>query len=151
MFRYIVVICAVGYAFLSFIRSGSDASVSFPMTRISGTTPVKELPMAKKIRVFLFTGTEWCPACKHLDGNVIEKEEWKDFAKKELVFRAVDIPADRSAAVESDLRLVRQFEIKSFPTMVVLDAQYKELSRQVGSGPPVENYKAWIRQHASYY
>ena len=32
-----------------------------------------------------------------------------------------------------------------------IDAQYKELSRQVGSGPPVENYKAWIRQHASYY
>jgi hypothetical protein len=35
--------------------------------------------------------------------------------------------------------------------MVVLDRGGKELSRQVGSGPPVENYKDWIRRHSAYY
>jgi len=35
--------------------------------------------------------------------------------------------------------------------VLVLDENYEELSRQVGSGPPVENWKAWIRGHEKIY
>jgi|GEM_PF-5396678 len=31
--------------------------------------------------------------------------------------------------------------------MLVLDSENNELSRQVGAGPPVENFKVWIRGH----
>ena len=51
MMRLLAVL-VVGYTLFSFFGGGSEASVSFPMARISGTTPVKEVPMAKKIRVY---------------------------------------------------------------------------------------------------
>jgi len=143
-------VAVAALAFL-FLRGQSGGKVDFPTRLVSGSTPVETLPAEKKIRVLLFTGTEWCPACVHLDGSVIATPAWKEFASREIQFRAVNIPADRSKAPESDLRLARQYNVRGYPTMLVLNAENDELSRQVGSGAPVENYKAWIRQHGKFY
>ena len=105
----------------------------------------------KRIRVILFTGTEWCPACSHLDSSVIATPAWEEFSRGELNFQKVDVPADRSRLSEADQALISRYHVRGYPTMVVLDRSGKELSRQVGSGPPVENYKDWIRRHAEYY
>ena len=134
-----------------YFQGNSSGKVDFPSGVISSSTPVKTLSAEQKIRVVLFTGTEWCPACRDLDGNVITSPAWKEFAAKEIRFQSVNIPADQSKAKPNDLRLVDLYGVRGFPTMVVLDGAGKELSRQVGSGAPVENYKEWIRQHASHY
>ncbi|MBL9153741.1 MAG: thioredoxin family protein [Verrucomicrobiales bacterium] len=147
-----LILCALGALLLSIIKGGrGGGEVDFPMIQINQVTPTSLQPENKKIRVVLFTGTEWCGACQHLDSTVIGTAAWQDFAKKELRFRVVDIPADRSKASQSDLRLAQQFGVRGYPTMVVMDAQNEELSRQVGSGAPVENYKAWIRKHSQFY
>ncbi|MBP6784387.1 MAG: hypothetical protein KA152_11405, partial [Verrucomicrobiales bacterium] len=54
-----------------YFQGNSSGKVDFPSGVISSSTPVKTLSAEQKIRVVLFTGTEWCPACRDLDGNVI--------------------------------------------------------------------------------
>jgi thiol:disulfide interchange protein len=145
LFIAVVVVCYQAFG------PGQGGKVDFPRVVISTPTPVKATPPAEKIRVILFTGTEWCPACKHLDSSVITNPAWREFAAQEIRFLSVDIPADRSRAKPNDLTMVSTYGVSAYPTMVVLDAAGKELSRQVGSGAPVENYKEWIRRHASFY
>jgi thiol-disulfide isomerase/thioredoxin len=150
MGKFIIVV-AIAALLFAISRGNSGGKIEFPMRLVQGTTPVKTLPTDKKVRVILFTGTEWCPACVHLDGSVIATPAWKEFASKEIRFRAINIPADRSKASANDLKMAQQYNIRGYPTMLVLDSANEELSRQVGAGAPVENYKAWIRQHAQFY
>lgn len=130
---------------------GSGGKEAMSRFVISEPTPVQNVPGNQRVRVILFTGTEWCPACVQLDSGVIATKEWADFQRAEIAFQKVDVPADRSRLKEGDQLLISKFSVSSYPTMVVLDAKGKELSRQVGSGPPVENYKDWIRRHRRYY
>ncbi|MCB1236241.1 MAG: thioredoxin family protein [Verrucomicrobiae bacterium] len=142
----------IGLVAFSLFRGGKGkSSVPFPNAVISEATPVQEVPAENRIRVVLFTGTEWCPACQHLDRSVIKTERWREFAANEILFEVFDIPADRSAVTDEARTMMNQYNIRAFPTMLVLDRQNEILSQQVGSGPPVENYKKWIRDHASFY
>ncbi len=133
------------------LKGGGERGVAFPRVVISTPTAVTETPATDRIRVLLFTGTEWCPACMNLESSVISTPAWKEFAAKEIRFLSVNIPADQSKAGAKDLAMLRTYGVHSFPTMLVLDSKGDELSRQVGSGAPVENYKEWIRRHASFY
>ncbi len=145
----LAIIVAVGCWF-GFHRS-SDEKVKFPQTVISKKTSVKSIDAEQRIRVLLFTGTEWCPACQHLDSTVIGTKEWKEFAAGEIRFRAFDFPSDRSRIPEAVADMARSYEVRAYPTMLVLGPNNQVLSRQVGAGAPVENYKAWIRRHTKFY
>jgi thioredoxin-related protein len=135
--------------YLSVKRDGGKEAMSRYV--ISEATPVQTVAADKRIRVILFTGTEWCPACSRLDSSVIATPAWQEFARGELSFQKVDVPADRSRVTDADRALISRHNVRGYPTMIVLDRAGKELSRQVGSGPPVENYKDWIRRHSEYY
>jgi thioredoxin-related protein len=78
-------------------------------------------------------------------------KEWQAFERGEIAFTKIDVPADRSRLKSGDRTLISRYSVRSYPTMVVIDAKGKELSRQVGSGAPVENYKDWIRRHERFY
>lgn len=147
MTRFILIIIA---GFIAYYFMSGSSGVEFPRNKMAAT-PNRELPNNKKIRVLLFTGTEWCPACKHLNAKVISTKEWDEFAQKELFFQVLDVPRDSSKTKESDRRKIEEYGVTGLPTMIVMDAQFNEISRKSGSGPPVENYKSWIRQHAKYY
>ena len=148
--KFLIFLGIVTVCYLTFNR-GSGSDVAFPKIIISTPTEVKNTPTEDRIRVLLFTGTEWCPACMQLESSVISTPAWKEFAAGEIRFLAVNIPADQSKAKSKDLAMLRTYGVQAFPTMLVLDAKGDELSRQVGSGAPVENYKEWIRRHASLY
>ncbi len=124
-----------------------EAAIDFPTAVMSETTPAVPVAMDKRIRVILFTGTEWCPACQFLDQTVIATPAWQEFAAREIRFRSFDLPRDPAAVSDGVRRIAGQYEISAYPTMLVLDEENEILGRQVGSGAPVENYKWWIRQH----
>lgn len=140
-------------AVLAFLlmKGRSDGEVDFPMRMMTAPTPVKSVPKENRIKVVLFTGTEWCPACQQLDRGVISTPAWMEFASKEIQFRSFDFPADRSTMPASAQRMAQQYGVRAFPTMLVLSSDNEVLSKQVGSGPPTENYKAWIRGHQEFY
>jgi protein disulfide-isomerase len=84
-----------------------------------------------------FTGSDWCPPCKALHKNVLATEEFVEYAKKNLVLVEVDFPRTKKQSADlkkANKALAAKFEIKAYPTIVVLDSSGKELSKSTGYG-----------------
>ena len=128
-----VLVAVLGFFF---VPRKSKEQVKFPMSVISKTTGVKSVAKEERIRVLLFTGTEWCPACKHLESTVIGTDEWKEFAAKEIRFRAFDFPSDRSGVPETVQHMVKRYKIEGYPTVVLLNSKGKEFNRFYASEYP---------------
>jgi protein disulfide-isomerase len=79
-----------------------------------------------------FSGSDWCGWCIKLDKEVFSKEEFKAYAKTDLVLLLVDFP--RKSKLPADIKkqndlLAEKFEVQGFPTVLLLNAQGKELAR----------------------
>lgn len=71
-----------------------------------------------------FTGSDWCGWCIRLDKEVFSKDEFKSFAKENLVLVEIDFPRKNnqdSFLKKQNNRLKRKYEIRGFPTIVLLD------------------------------
>src|SRR5476651_536467 len=91
-----------------------------------------------KLVLLDFTGSDWCGFCKLLDKEVLAQPAFKDFADKNYIQVTVDFPHQKP--IPDDLKkqnetLDKQFKVEGFPTLIVLNAEGKELGRQVGYGP----------------
>ena len=131
-----------------FVFTPSSDEVGFPRSAMAEATPVAAVGDQEQVRVILFTGTQWCGACKHLERTVVGTEGWRDFASREINFQVHDIPADRASAPQATKDLIAKYGIRAYPTMVVVDREGTKISAQEGSGAPLENYKHWIREHS---
>ncbi len=92
-----------------------------------------------------FTGSDWCPPCKALKKNVFNSDEFKAYAKKNLVLVELDFPRDKSKLSKEQLSYNKEqakaFGIRSYPTVILMDAKGKELTKKVGYGrTSVANY-----------
>ena len=100
----------------------------------------------KKLVLLDFTGSDWCPPCKSLHAKVLTSEEFSKFAKDNLVLVDLDFPKAKPQSDElkaANKELSKKYGIKGFPTIIVLDADGKELFRKVGySGTPAAEYVA---------
>ena len=86
--------------------------------------------------VFLdFTGSDWCSACKMIKQKVLTSAEFLAFAKSNLVLVEVDFPMNHpqsDALKAANKALSEKFKIDGYPTLVVTDADGKELWREEG-------------------
>lgn len=83
-----------------------------------------------------FTGSDWCPPCIAMHENVFTKPEFKGYANTNLVFVEVDFPNEKPQSPEqkkANEALSAQFKVEAFPTFVLLNAEGKELWREVGA------------------
>lgn len=97
-----------------------------------------------------FTGSDWCPPCKALHKNVLTAKEFVDFAKDNLVLVEVDFPQRKKLEPQqkkANDALAKKFDIEGFPTIVVLDSNGKQLSKEVGySGEKVKEFVAKLQR-----
>lgn len=88
---------------------------------------------SKKIPVLInFTGSDWCIWCKRLDKEVFSTKEFNTYAKKNLVLLKIDTPKNIKQSDElkkANRALVEKFEIQGFPTIVLINADGKEINR----------------------
>ena len=104
----------------------------------------------KKLVLMDFTGSDWCPPCKQLHKNVFTSKEFADYAKDNLVLVEVDFP--RSKKLPAELKaandaLAKKHQIEGFPTVIVLSAEGKELSKDVGySGETAKEFVAKLQK-----
>ena len=98
----------------------------------------KEKAKAEKKMVLMdFTGSDWCPPCKALHKNVLSSAEFVEYAKKNLILVEVDFPTAKKQTAElkkANSELAKKFGIDGYPTIVVLDSNGKELSKNSGYG-----------------
>lgn len=86
----------------------------------------------KKVILADFTGSDWCPWCMKLDGEVFKTDAFKTFAKENLVLFVADFPNEKQVAKETadqNRKLAEKYGVQGFPTVLLLDANGKELAR----------------------
>jgi thiol-disulfide isomerase/thioredoxin len=75
--------------------------------------------------VFLYWGAEWCPPCHQLKATVFLRP---DFIEKSKLFIPVYLDGD----LEGAQKWGEQFKVTGYPTLVVLDAERREIMRIAG-------------------
>jgi thioredoxin-related protein len=100
-----------------------------------------------------FSGSDWCGWCVRLEKEVFSKAEFKEYAEKNLVLLLVDFPrgkAQGDAEKKQNRGLAETFGIEGFPTVLLLDAEGKELGRtgyrSGGAAAYVEHLKSLIKK-----
>ena len=86
----------------------------------------------KKMVLLDFTGSDWCGWCVKLDKEVFSKPEFKTYAKDNLVLVEVDFPNGKSQSKklkEQNEKLKQEFGISGFPTIIVLNAEGKQVGK----------------------
>ncbi len=88
---------------------------------------------AKGKYVFLnFSGSDWCGWCMKLSDEVLSKDAFLNYAKKNLVLTVADFPRTKkqSAALKSQNEmLAKKYGIQGFPTVVILDPKGKLVTK----------------------
>lgn len=89
----------------------------------------------KKMVLMDFTGSDWCPPCKALHKTVLTSKEFEAYAETNLVLVEVDFPNSKPQTEElkaANKALSKKYEIEGFPTVIVLNGEGKQLSKNVG-------------------
>ena len=79
-----------------------------------------------------FTGSDWCGWCIRLHKNVFSKKAFKKYARKNLVPLKVDFPREKKQPAEikqQNRKLAKEYEIKGFPTILILNSKGEILAR----------------------
>jgi thioredoxin-related protein len=115
---------------------------SVPLVHADWTTDYKAaLVQAKqqnKLVLLDFTGSDWCGYCKLLDKEVFSDASFKDFTTKTFIPVTVDFPHGTKlpdALTQQNDQLQQQFKVDGFPTLIVVDADGRELGRMEGYDP----------------
>ncbi|MDP1832416.1 MAG: thioredoxin family protein [Geothrix sp.] len=98
---------------------------------------------AEKKVIFMDLWTEWCGPCLHLQKNVFPTAEAQAALAKVVPFSSLVQKRDGTPVAEGT-RLAEQFKLNAFPTMVILDANGKEIRRQVGAFNTGAQFAAWL-------
>jgi protein disulfide-isomerase len=79
-----------------------------------------------------FTGSDWCSWCIKLASEVFEKKAFEAYAQENLVLLKLDFPRKIAQSAELKMQnnnLQRQFGIQGYPTILLVNAEGKEIGR----------------------
>lgn len=92
----------------------------------------KEAVQSDKVILVNFSGSNWCYWCKKLAGEVLDQEQFKKYAKENLVLMVADFPRPNnlpSATQVQNNNLATQFGVRGFPTIILLDSKGNMIGR----------------------
>jgi thioredoxin-related protein len=112
------------------------------------TAALAEAAKENKMVLLDFTGSDWCGWCIKLQKDTFSKPDFKKFAQESLVLVELDFPRGKTQSDElkkQNEELAEKFGVQGFPTLVLLDPQGKEATRNVGyfQGGP-EAFIQWV-------
>ena len=79
-----------------------------------------------------FSGSDWCGWCMKLDGEVFSREEFRKYAKDNLVLFLADFPQGKAQSDElkkQNQELAAKYGVRGFPTVLLLNAKGEVLAR----------------------
>jgi thioredoxin-related protein len=85
-----------------------------------------------KPMLMLFTGSDWCPACKNLKRDVLSSPEFGVYADANLVLLELDFPRYHvlpATQKQANAELSKAYNIRYYPTMILVDPRGQEVVR----------------------
>ncbi len=77
--------------------------------------------------LLFFTGTGWCPACARLEQEVFDTQVFADMTGDKYIFIKLDFPQDKNLidgfTAAQNKQLLKKFDVRSFPTVLLLDSK----------------------------
>lgn len=119
-------------------------------------TAVSASRTSGKPLVMFFTGSDWCVWCKKLDNEVLETPEFAQVAGDQFIFLMLDFPRKQTndKLTAQNKQLQTRFDVKGFPTLVILDDQQKLIGtvgyRTGGPKAYAENLLSMVKNFHSY-
>ena len=98
---------------------------------------------AEKKVIFMDLWAEWCGPCQYLQKNIFPSAEGQAALAKVVPFSALVEKRDRTPLAEGR-KLAEKFSLEAYPTLVILDADGKEVRRQVGAFRTGAEFAAWL-------
>jgi len=112
----------------------------------------KQASDSKKPIIAVFMGSDWCPWCMKLDKEILSQEEFTKYARDNMVRFLADFPRKQKQPEElskQNKSLAEKYEIEGFPTVLLLNADGKEIARtgyrQGGAAKYMEHIKTLIK------
>lgn len=97
---------------------------------------LKKSKQEKKPILIYFKGSDWCGPCKLVDIELFGSERFKELSDKSLILLEVDIPRQTDLLSEEKMSenfyLKDKFNIKSFPTLLIINNKEKILAEKKG-------------------
>jgi thiol-disulfide isomerase/thioredoxin len=93
-----------------------------------------EAAQTKRPIFAFFTGSDWCVWCVRLKKEALDTKAFTEFAADNLILFEADFPQGKEIPPElkrQNEHLMQQYSVRGFPTVLLLDAEGKEL-RQTG-------------------
>jgi protein disulfide-isomerase len=113
-------------------------SASAKVTWLTDLDEAKKVAAKDKKAILVdFTGSDWCGYCMALHKEVFEKPEFEKFAK-DFVLVELDFPHAKPLPAAKKIKnaaVKDKFEVKGFPTVMILSFTGEELGRQTGYTP----------------
>lgn len=79
-------------------------------------------------QIFLDCYTKWCGPCRHMLENVFTKEEAGEYFNRHFLNIKIDMESAEGVG------LAKRFNIKAYPTFIILNCNGEEVGRIVGGG-----------------
>lgn len=120
----------------SLVMSQSHAGQSnqyIPSKNIHWTTNFEEAAAASRSTskpiLILFTGTNWCGACKTLERDILSQPQFIEAVQSHFVFLKVELldPSEKGMANSPHKALFQRYEVKFWPTMEIVEADGSRL------------------------
>ncbi len=115
-------------------------------------TSMAKAKLDKKPVLLLFTGSDWCPPCKRLHRAIFDSKDFEEFSKDNLILIKADFPKRKKLPSKQRIhneKLARQYNVRGFPTTLILDLDGKVINKRVGySGISPAEYIERIKEVA---
>jgi len=119
---------------VSLIAATSSLAATPPWTDDWEAAKAKSKSENKPILIYM-TGSDWCGWCKKLEKEVISQKAFTDFVAQHFILMEADFPKTKEQPgplKKQNAALRKTYLNGGYPTMYVLDADGKKLSKDLG-------------------
>ena len=100
---------------------------------------------AEKKLIFMDLWAEWCGPCQFLKNKVFPTPEAQGALASFIPLSVMVQYKDRTPLPEGE-RLASRFKLEAFPTLLILDADGKELRRETGAFESGKELAQWLQE-----